>query len=136
MADRIVNEIDGQLFSKGWRKVPEAEADTAIAAHVTAQEREQIDTMYNNVGPGGWYGPGFAGGWAGAGVATTTVSYFTVGTLLVDIMDAKTKKGIWHGTAEGTASQNQDPSETQKLIGEATAKLFKGFPPLVPAGKP
>jgi hypothetical protein len=134
MASRIVAEIDGQLYDRGWRKVPEAQADAIIAAHVTSQEREQINTMYNNVGPGGWYGPGFAGGWAGSGVSTSTVSYFTVGTLLVDILDAKTKKGIWHGTAEGTISD--DPEQNQKQIAEAATKLFQNFPPRIAAGKP
>ena len=136
MADRIVAEIDGQLFAKGWRKVPEAQADAAIAAHVTTQEHEQINTMYNNVGPGGWYGPGFAGGWAGAGagVSTSTVSYFTVGTLLVDILDEKTKKGLWHATAEGTVTD--DPQQNQKSIADGVAKMFKNFPPMIAVSKP
>ena len=134
MGGRIVAEIDGQLFAKGWQKVTdEQQADALIAAHVTTQEREQINTMYNNVGPGGWYGPGFAGGWAGAGVSTSTVSYFTVGTLLVDILDAKTKQGIWHGTAEGTVSQ--DPQQNEKEIAESTTKLFQAFPPGLVATK-
>lgn len=135
MAPRIVAEIDGQLFAKGWKSVPTADqADALIAAHVTTQEREQIDTMYNNVGPGGWYGPGFAGGWAGAGVSTSTVSYFTVGTLLVDILDAKTKKGIWHGTAAGTVTD--DPQQNEKEVAEAVSKMFKDFPPGMVASKP
>jgi len=134
MGQRIVAEIDGQLFTKGWRKVPEDQAAATIAAHVTTQEREQIDTMYNNVGPGGWYGPGFAGGWAGAGVSTSTVSYFTVGTLLIDILDAKTKRGIWHGTAEGTITD--DPQQNEKEIAEGVSKMFKNFPPGIAASKP
>ena len=135
MADRIVAEIDGQLFAKGWRKVPETQADAIIAAHVTTQEHEQINTMYNNVGPGGWYGPGFAGGWAGggAGVSTSTVSYFTVGTLLIDILDAKTKKGIWHATAQDTVTD--DSQETQKTIGDGVAQMFAKFPPAIAVSK-
>ena len=134
MADRIVAEIDGQLFAKGWRKVAEPQADAAIAAHVTTKEQEQINTMYNNVGPGGWYGPGFAGGWAGAGVSTSTVSYFTIGTLLVDILDAKTKKGLWHATAEGTVSD--DPQKNQKSVADGVAKMFQNFPPSIAVSKP
>jgi hypothetical protein len=125
MADRIVAEIDGQLNLKGWRKVPQEQADTAVAAHVTAREKEQIDTMYSGMGPG-WYGRGM-GGWAGSGMATTTVNYYTVGTLLVDIFDAKSKKAVWHGTAEGTVSS--DAQENAKKVSEAAVQMFKDFPP-------
>lgn len=129
MADRIVAEVDGQLYAKGWRKAAEGEADAAVAAHVTAQEKERIDTMYNNMGPGGWY-PYGAYGWVGAGMSTSTVTYYTVGTLIVDILDAKSKKAVWHGTAEGTVTN--DAADMQKKIGEAARQMFQNFPPAAP----
>ncbi len=133
MADRIVADIDNRLAAKGWRKAAEGEADAAIAAHVTAHEQERIDTMYNNMGPGGWYGYG-GYGWAGAGMATSTVTYYTVGTLIVDIFDAKTKKAIWHATSESTVPD--DPAEGQKKIDEAAQQMFKDFPPLRATANP
>lgn len=129
MQDRIVAEIDGVMFGRGWKKVAEGEADAAIASHVTTREQERIDTMYNNMGPG-WYGPagGLGGmGWAGAGMSTSTVTFFTVGTLIVDILDAKNHKAIWHGTAEGTV--DDDAQHAQKKVNEAVQKMFEGFPP-------
>ncbi len=134
MADRIVAEIDGQLYAKGWRKAPEGQADAALASHVTSQERERVDTVYNNTGPGGWYGWSGYGAWAGAGMATSTVTYYTVGTLIVDIFDAKSKKGIWHGTAEGTVTS--DYPEMTKKVNEAIQKMFLAFPPFRAAGNP
>jgi len=133
MADRIVAEIDGQLYLKGWRKVAEGQGDAALASHVTSKEKEQIDTMYSGMGPG-WYGRGMGTGWAGSGMATTTVNYYTVGTLFVDIFDAKTKKAIWHATAEGTVSN--DSQENAKKVSEAATQMFKNFPPQGLAGKP
>ena len=126
MADRIVSEIDGQLQRKGWRKAAAEQADTAVAAHVTSREKEQIDTMYNGMGPG-WYGGGMGGGWAGSGMATTTVNYYTVGTLIVDIFDAKSKKAVWHATAESTVTS--DSQEVAKTVSTATLQMFKDFPP-------
>ncbi len=127
MADRIVAAVDGQLFAKGWRKVAEGGAETAIASHVTTHEQERIDTMYNNMGPGGWNGYGGYGTWAGAGMSTSTVTYSTVGTLIVDILDAKSKKAIWHATAQGTVSE--DAADVQKKVEEAARQMFKDFPP-------
>ena len=136
MADRIVAEIDGQLYLKGWRKVADASGDAALAAHVTTREKEQIDTMYSGMGPG-WYGYGYGAGpgaWAGGGMATSTVNYYTVGTLIVDIFDAKSKKAIWHGTGEGTVSN--DSQENAKKVSEAATQLFKNFPVTRPGGNP
>lgn len=131
MANRIVDQIDGQLAAKGWQKTAEGQADVALASHVTTREQEQVDTMYNNMGPG-WYGPGMAGwggnfAYGGMGVATTTVSTHTIGTLFLDMLDAKNHKAVWHGTAEGTVTN--DASDNEKKVSEALAKMFKNFPP-------
>jgi hypothetical protein len=138
MAERIVSEIDGQLYAKGWRKAAEGAADAAVAAHVTTREKEQIDTMYNSMGPG-WYGRGMYGGMygglgGGATMATSTVNYYTIGTLFVDIFDAKTKKAIWHGTAEETVGS--DSQDNAKKVSEAALQMFKNFPPPGAAGQP
>jgi len=136
MAERIVAEIDGQLFAKGWKRVAEGQGDAAIASHVTTREQERIDTMYNNMGPG-WYGPaGGMGGWgyAGTGMSTSTVSYYTVGTLIVDILDTKSHKAIWHGTAEGTV--DNDAQDMKKEFHEAAQKMFKDFPPFRATSNP
>jgi len=127
MAPRIVSAIDAQLTARGWQRVAEGQGDAAVASHVTAREQERIDTMYNNMGPG-WYGPaGGMGGWAGTGMSTSTVSVFTIGTLIVDILDAKTRKAIWHGTAEGTV--DSDVQSTEQKVNDAAQRLFQNFPP-------
>lgn len=135
MADRIVSEIDGQLYAKGWRKVA-ADGDVALASHITTREKEQINTMYDSMGPG-WYGYGMAGGrwgYGGPGMATSTVTTYTVGTLLVDLFDAKTHQAIWHGAAEGTVTD--DPQANQKKVSEAITKMFQEFPPNPLGAKP
>jgi len=53
---------------------------------------------------------------------------------LIDILDAKTKRGIWHGTAEGTITD--DPQQNEKEIAEGVSKMFKNFPPGIAASKP
>ena len=122
MADRIVAEVDAQLRSKGWRRVTEGQGDAAVAAQVTSHEHERISPA----GPG-WSGPSWYG-WGVAGGSTATVSYYTVGTLIVDIFDAKSKKAIWHSMAEGSGSES--PPENQAKITEAVVQMFQKFPPV------
>ena len=126
MAPRIVAAIDGQLLAGGWTRAQEGQADAAVAAHVTTREQERIDTMYNNMGPG-WIGPGGGPGWSRSGMSSSTVTVFTVGTLIVDILDAKTRSAVWHGMATGTV--DNDVQDTQQKVNEAVQKIFQNFPP-------
>jgi len=121
MAERIMAAVDGQLSAKGWRKVAEGQADVAIDARVTAHENERVDTYYSG-------GPGFYGRWGGMGMASSTVTTYTVGTLVVDMFDAKTKQAIWRGTASDTVSDN--PQKNAQLIQEGVQKMFQTFPPV------
>jgi len=50
-----------------------------------------------------------------------------VGTLLVDIFDAKTKNLIWRGIAQDELSNKTE--KNIKKVAKATDKLFKDFPP-------
>ena len=61
------------------------------------------------------------------GTASTMVSEYTVGTLVVDMFDAKSKNLVFRGTAEDELSDN--PEKNKKKLEKASAKIFKNFPP-------
>jgi hypothetical protein len=61
------------------------------------------------------------------GSAQTVVSEWAVGTLVVDMFDAKSKQLIFRGTAEDEISDN--PDKNTKRLEKASTKLFKYFPP-------
>jgi hypothetical protein len=61
------------------------------------------------------------------GTATTTTSEFVVGTLVVDIFDAKTKSLLFRGIAQDEVSDK--PEKNIKKIDKAATKMFKNFPP-------
>ena len=56
---------------------------------------------------------------------TDTYEY-EVGTLIIDIVDAKTKELIWRGTAKGEIN----PDTARQDIDEAVKKIFNNFPPV------
>ena len=58
---------------------------------------------------------------------TTAVNEFTVGTMIVDIFDAKTKALVWRGIGVDELSDKAD--KNQKKIVNATKDMFKKFPP-------
>lgn len=122
MNDRIVASVDTQLSAKGWRRVPESEAQTALAANVTTQEGQRVDTIHNDWGPG-WRGRG----WGGPVMTTARVVSYRVGTLIVDLYDTETKQAIWRGTASDTLSN--DPATQRRSLDEGVRRMFANFPP-------
>ena len=67
------------------------------------------------------------GGMGGMGTSTTTVSEYTVGTLVVDMFDAKSKNLVFRGIAEDELSDNAE--KNAKKLEKASTKMFKNFPP-------
>jgi hypothetical protein len=78
---------------------------------------------------GGYGGYGYRGwgGMGGMGTATTTTSEYLVGTLVVDIFDAKTKGLMFRGTASDEISDK--PEKNIKKVQKVADKMFKDFPP-------
>ena len=133
MQQRIVNAIDAQLSTKGWSRVASG-ADVVVATSVANHQEYEIDSYSDPFwGPWGWggwggWGWGHGYGWGvGGGWNTARVRAYTVGTLAVDMYDARTKRAIWSGTAEGTV--RRDPARQIADIQTAVAKMFATFPP-------
>jgi Domain of unknown function (DUF4136) len=126
---RVLAEFDEALTGKGWTKAPEGQADIDVVLHGATETKRTANTFYSG-GMGG-YGYGYRGFGGGMGTAQTTVSEYTVGTLVVDMFDAKSKNLVFRGTAADEISDN--PSKNVKKLEKASAKLFKNFPPTAKA---
>jgi hypothetical protein len=124
MRQRVIDDVNSALAAKGLKLVT-SNADLCIAAHNATKEERSLNTFYNGFG-GGWrWGGGF-------GSSTTSVNTYEVGTLIVDIFDAKSKDAIWRGTSTKTLSDN--PQKNADNLNKAVEKMFKDFPPS-PSGK-
>jgi len=125
---RVLAEIQQGLTEKGWTvTTDDAKADAIVILHGATEKQKSLNTFYSGGGMYGGYG--WRGGWGGGmgGTATTTVDEYTVGTLVVDIFDAKTKKLVYRGTAQDELSDK--PEKNAKKLAKASDKLFKNFPP-------
>ena len=115
---RVLDEVVKTLTAKGWKQAAEDTADAAVMINGATETKRSATTFYS----GGGYR------WAGGmGTATTNVSEFQVGSLIVDIFDAKTKELFWRGIGVDELSDKTD--KNQKKIVNATQKMFKNFPP-------
>jgi Domain of unknown function (DUF4136) len=115
--ERAKEDIVRELTAKGWTQAADdASADAVVVIHGATQQQKSLDTWYSG---GGW-------GW-GPGMTTTTVNTVNVGTMVVDLFDAKTKKLVYRGTASDDISDK--PEKNAKKIDKAVEKIFKDFPP-------
>ena len=122
---RVLAEIQQGLTEKGWTATADdAKADAIVVLHGATEKQKSLNTFYS----GGYGGYGWRGGWGGGmGTSTTTVDEYTVGTLVVDIFDAKSKQLVYRGTA--TDELSNKPEKNAKKLAKASDKLFKDFPP-------
>ncbi len=123
VVDRIKNSVNAALAAKGWTQV-DSGADVCIVAIEITRNQQTLNTFYDGFG-GGWGWRRFGGG--GFGEAITTTETYKVGTLVVDLFDAKTKKLLWRGTSSETLSNNSD--KNIKNLDKGVEKMFKQFPP-------
>lgn len=122
-SDRIKRAVNAALAAKGWTKV-DSGGDVSIIAIQTTQDQQTLNTFYDGFG-GGWGWRRFGGG--GFGEATATTDTYEVGTLVVDLYDAKTKQLLFRGTSSDTLSNNAN--KNTENLDKGVEKMFKKFPP-------
>jgi hypothetical protein len=124
--DRIKSAVNAALVEKGWTQV-DSGGDVCIMAMEITRNQQTLNTFYDGFG-GGWGWRRFGGGgFGGLGEATTTTETYKVGTLVVDLFDAKTKQLVWRGNSSDALSNNSN--KNIQNLDKDVAKMFKQFPP-------
>jgi hypothetical protein len=116
MGQRVVSAIDNQLRAKGFNRV-ESGGDLSITYHAAADRSVDVQSFQTGSPYACW----------GGCMTSTTVTPVTTGTLIVDIVEAKSNRMMWRGTGSDTVGD--DPAENEKKINEAVARMFEKFPP-------
>jgi hypothetical protein len=124
--ERIKNAVNTTLGAKGWTRV-DSGGDVCLIAMEVTRDQQTLNTFYDGFG-GGWGWRRFGGGgFGGLGDATTTTETYKVGTLVVDLFDARTKQLVWRGSSSDTLSNNSD--KNIENLDKGVEKMFKKFPP-------
>jgi hypothetical protein len=127
--NRIVAAIEAELALKGLKKV-DADPDLFVVYHVAFDKEKDISTYSSGYGGYGGYGWGWGGGWAG-GTTTTQVRDIVVGTLVVDMADARKGQMVWRGMGVREIDTNAKPDKRDKNINNAVKKILKNYPPKI-----
>jgi len=96
--DRIIDAVNKELQAKGLTKVDSNPDMWVVYSNSIKDQKQVVGTGYN-----------------------------MVGTLVVELADAKNKQLLWRGSATDTISDNSNKNINN--LNKAVSKLFQNFPP-------
>ena len=124
---RIIDAIDNSLAGKGLQKVTD-KPDMLINYHVSVSEQEQQQPRGRvSIGTSRYSGSsslGFAVSMPVGGTRT-----HKEGTLVIDMIDAKTKDLLWQGWGSRTVHEDTDPERLTALVNEVVGEILANYPP-------
>ena len=114
MNKRLKKSVIATLNGKGFTKTQSA-PDLLVAYHINVKKKTKVNV----------YGHGY-GYW---GPRPVDVHQFKEGTLILDLVDPKTKQLVWRGWGRGVFEPTGDPQVSQARIDEAVSQVLKHYPP-------
>jgi Domain of unknown function (DUF4136) len=115
----LISSVETTLTDKGWIEV-KGDGQAAVVVHTATPATHTYQAFFN-----GW------GGWqwrlAPPGSSPGFSEDYQVGTVVVPIFDADTKRPIWRGFAADALSGN--PQHKAKETVDAVVKMFNKLPP-------
>jgi len=117
---RIRAAVEAELPAHGLKKADQ-DADLGVAFHISVQRK--IESSPATVGVGYGWGP------AHIGVSKNPTRTYDEGTLILDLIDPRTKTLIWRGIARGTVDPDASPEDRKERIRNALAHLMEDYPP-------
>ena len=105
--------------------------DVYVTYRVANTEETDMTTTEYATGPG--WGGGYYWSGIGWGAASETVTSYSVGTLVIDIWDAESKRAVWRGIVDGVVPST--PERGLKKIDAALDKLVEKWRTMRAQGK-
>jgi hypothetical protein len=115
--DHMQGAVERQLAARGFERVtPSGTADLLIHYHANISRRIDVDRVDRGYG----YAPDPA----------SQVFDYEAGTLVLDIVDSRTRRVIWRGWAQDSVKDMLDDRDTMaRKIEEAVRRMLERFPP-------
>jgi len=106
--DRIQRAVDNQLSSKNLSQVTADEASFLVKQKVLITNKLQVNDPY---------------------FSFDRYQQYEEGTLLIDFLDAKSRRLIWRGTGEARITELETPKEREDRVNEVVSAILAQYPP-------
>ncbi len=122
-AERMMQAIRTEMTKKGFTE-NDSHPDLVVNAATVLQDKLTVsaNTQYY----GGLYRPYGFWGAPRAGYTDVEAHAYKEGTVVIDLVDARTEKLVWTGT--GQADIDKRPKNPEKAIHKVVAKIMEDFP--------
>ena len=118
IANRAIRERIVRAFQDRGYTVDERSPDFVVAFYATAREKLDVSV---------WdYGYPFNPRWPRNLTPAQTVTQYTEGSVVVDVVQVGTRALLWRG--EGKAELSNDPAENVQRLAKAAAAIVAKFP--------
>lgn len=128
---RIRSYVDRELTQKGLRERHSGTGDFLVNYNISKQEHVSIDNFSNY--PPGMHGGVGVGNYGSAVVVgysnSSNVKVYKEGTVVIDVIDAQSKKVVWRGIAEARMKKSMSQQDKDHIASEISRELLTDFPP-------
>ena len=125
--DRIKKSLTDELALKGLTAVEESEANVLIAYHVFTEtlQKQRVTTT----GGSYYYGRRHYGPSINMGTTYIDNIDYKVGNLIVDFIEPKSRKVLYHAEASSKVADAKTPEDRRRLIDQAVKEMLADYPP-------
>jgi hypothetical protein len=118
IANRTIREAIVRAFQERGYTFNEMRADFAVAFYASATQKLDVSE---------WdYGYPYPRRWPYPGARGQTITQYTEGSVVIDVINASTHELLWRG--EGTAHLTDDTSQDLKRLAKAAEAIVAKFP--------
>jgi hypothetical protein len=127
---RVRTAVQAQLEAKGLTASDREHAELFAGYGIVDKTHTEVYTTQDGWGWGGLGWRYYRWGVAWPMSSRSQIESYTDGTVIVNLIDARTKAVVWHGeVADVVRLPVGDPSRATRQINDAVAKLFAKYPP-------
>jgi hypothetical protein len=129
MNRRVRRLVEQELTTRGYRRETSGTPDFLVAYYPVWQDR--LVQTYTAVGPAWGYGWGMRpwGYGYGFGTGFAEVQRYREGSIVLEVLDPRTRQVVWQAVAEGALTDLRDPQDAEEQVGLAVRKMLAKFPP-------
>jgi len=128
--DRVRSAVEVQLKQQGLTETERDSADLYAGYGIVDRRHKEVYTTGTGWGWGGWGWRSYRWGVAWPVDLQRSVETYTDGTVVVCLVDAKTKHVVWQGEAADVVRLPVgDPAKATRSVDQAVAKMFAKYPP-------
>ena len=115
--DHMMGAVEKQLAALGYERASAAPPDLLVHYHANISERIDVNRVDHSYG------------YCYDADCSTRVIQYEAGTLVIDVVDAQSKRVLWRGWAQTDIDGViEHPDRLTRMINQAVTRMFAGFP--------